>query len=151
MGNQVFSVFNADSACLPMKAALSGMNIVDIAETFDKLNKEQIIRLFRTLPKDEASEVFACIGSGNQQHIIESLDDTEVGEIMNKLFVDDVVDFIEEMPSGVVRRVLQNVHSEKRQLINQILRYPAYGHRKRFEWRYSFDKTKYQQSKIKEV
>ena len=125
MENQDFSFSGADSAYLSkMKAALADMNIVDIAETFDKLEKEQIIRLFRILPKDTASEVFAYIDSDKQQYIIEALTDTEIGEIVNKLFVDDAVDFIEEMPAGVVKRVLQNVQSEKRQLINQILQYP---------------------------
>jgi magnesium transporter len=62
--------------------------------------------------------------SDEQQIIIEALTDTEIGEIMNKLFVDDAVDFIEEMPANVVKRVLQNVLPVKRKLINQILQYP---------------------------
>jgi magnesium transporter len=43
---------------------------------------------------------------------------------MNKLFVDDAVDFIEEMPANVVNRVLKNIQPEKRKLINHYLQYP---------------------------
>jgi len=107
-----------------LKILLSDMNTVDIAEIFEELDREKVIQLFRILPKAIASDVFAYMDSDHQQIIIEVLTDTEIGEIMNKLFVDDAVDFIEEMPANVVRRVLKNVMPGKRKLINQILQYP---------------------------
>jgi magnesium transporter len=107
-----------------LKILLCDMNLVDIAEVFEELDREKAIQLFRILPKAIASDVFAYMESEQQQIIIEALTDTEIGEIMNKLFVDDAVDFIEEMPASVVRRALKNVKSEKRKLINQILQYP---------------------------
>jgi magnesium transporter len=100
------------------------MNTVDIAEMFEELDREKIIQLFRMLPKSIASDVFAYVDSDQQQIIIEALTDAEIGEIMNKLFVDDAVDFIEEMPANVVTRALQNAQPEKRKLINQMLQYP---------------------------
>jgi len=107
-----------------LKALLSAMNIADIAEIIEELDKEKTIQTFRILPKDTATDVFTYMESHDQQTIIEALTDTEIGEIMNTLFVDDAVDFIEEMPANVVRRALKNVQGEKRKIINQILQYP---------------------------
>jgi len=107
-----------------LKLFLSDMNTVDIAEIFEELDREKIIQLFRILPKAMASDIFAYVDSEHQQTIIEALTDSEIGEIINKLFVDDAVDFIEEMPANVVKRVLQNVPFAKRKIINQILQYP---------------------------
>ena len=107
-----------------MKVLLSDMNTVDIAEIFEELDREQIIQTFRILPKAIASDVFTYMDIDHQQTIIEALSDTEIGEIMNKLFVDDAVDFIEEMPANVVRRALESIQPEKRKQINQILQYP---------------------------
>jgi len=107
-----------------LKILLSDMNTVNIAEIFEELNRERVIQMFRILPKAIASDVFAYIDSEHQQAIIEALTDSEIGEIINKLFVDDAVDFIEEMPASVVKRVLQNVPFAKRKIINQILQYP---------------------------
>jgi len=107
-----------------LKILLSDMNTVDIAEIFQELDKEKVIQLFRILSKPIASDVFAHMDSDHQQNITEALSDSEVSEIMNKLFVDDAVDFIEEMPADVVKRVLLNVMPEKRKHINQILQYP---------------------------
>ena len=107
-----------------LKTLLSDMNEVDIAEIFEELDKEKIIQLFRILPKAIASDVFTHMDSEHQQTLVELLSDSEIGEIMNKLFVDDAVDFIEEMPANVVKRALKNVQPGKRKLINQILQYP---------------------------
>ena len=101
-----------------------GMNRVDVADAFELLSREKATQLFRLLPKSMAAEVFSYIVHERQQTIVESLTDAEAGIIIDNLFVDDAVDFIEEMPANVVKRVLRNVSDDKRQLINQILRYP---------------------------
>ncbi len=107
-----------------LKELLSDMNEVDIADIFEELDHEKTVKIFRLLPKDVAAEVFAYIIPEKQQIIVEALTDNEVSKIMNTLFVDDAVDFIEEMPANVVKRVLENVNAEKRKTINQILQYP---------------------------
>jgi len=40
------------------------------------------------------------------------------------LFLDDTIDFLEEMPSNIVKRVLKNADETTRKLINQFLNYP---------------------------
>ncbi|MDR1059051.1 MAG: magnesium transporter, partial [Treponema sp.] len=113
----------------PVKAVklrflFAGMNAVDIAELFDDASKERIMRIFRLLPKSIAADVFSYIDSEEQQIIIEALSDSEVSDIMNKLFVDDAVDLIEEMPADVVNRLLLRTNPEKRKTINQLFQYP---------------------------
>jgi len=122
---EIFSIINSDhSDILKLKILLSDMNAVDITEIFEELDKEKTIKLFRFLPKAIASDVFTYMDSNYQQIIIEALTDMEISEIMNKLFIDDTVDFIEELPANVVNRMLKNVSAEKRKLINHILQYP---------------------------
>ena len=122
---EIIALINEGSCDIfKLKALLCDMNIVDIAEIFEKLDMEKVIQLFRILPKAIASEVFVYMDSDYQQILIGALTDIEIGEIMNTLFVDDAVDFIEEMPANVVRRALKNVQPEKRKLINQFLQYP---------------------------
>ncbi len=84
----------------------------------------QQITCFRTLPKDQASDVFAELEPETQQTIIASITDQEIGPIIEDLFVDDAVDMLEEMPAMVVKRVLKNTKPETRSLINQFLKYP---------------------------
>lgn len=102
------------------------LNIVDIANVLEEVDKHQLVMLFRILPKDVAAGVFAYIPVELQQHLVESITDKEVKGIIDELFLDDAVDFIEEMPANIVKKVLKNTDEELRKLINQLLNYPDY-------------------------
>lgn len=109
---------------LKARNELMQMNIVDIAQVLEELGKEQLLIIFRILPKEIAAGVFSRIPNELQQYIIESITDKETTSIIEKLFLDDTVDFLEEMPSNVVKKVLKNTDEETRRLINQFLNYP---------------------------
>lgn len=100
------------------------LNEVDIASFIEELDSEKTVIVFRMLPKAIATDVFAELPVENQTHIINSINDKELSEIMEELYVDDAVDFLEELPATVVRRVLQSTTPETRNIINQFLKYP---------------------------
>ncbi|MCL2124524.1 MAG: magnesium transporter [Oscillospiraceae bacterium] len=107
-----------------LKESIKNSNPVDIAEGLEELDDQQAVKYFRMLPKDTAAEVFAYLSSGMQQNIVDAIKDFEISHIIDELFVDDAVDFIEEMPAGVVKRVLSNLPADKRDIINNFLKYP---------------------------
>ena len=85
---------------------------------------EKKVLVYRMLPKELAADVFSFLEVEDQEHIINSITDYELGKIVEDLYVDDAVDMLEELPAIVVRRVLQNAAPETRALINQFLQYP---------------------------
>lgn len=107
-----------------LKEVLIEENPVDIAELFEYLPKDQCLKLFRILPKDLAAETFSYLSSEKQQEIVENITDEEIKHIINEMFIDDTVDFIEEMPANIVDKILQNTSPDTRKLINQFLKYP---------------------------
>ena len=108
---------------IELREILIEMNEVDISEFLETLEIEKMTVVFRMLPKEISSEVFAFLEPDTQEHIINSVTDSELSEIIEDLFVDDAVDLLEELPAYVVKRVLKNAKSETRNLINQFLRY----------------------------
>lgn len=107
-----------------LKEELCDLNEVDIAEILNMLTPEQALVAFRLLPKDLATEVFACLEIEEQKQIINSLEDTELQQIIEDLAIDDAVDMVEELPASVVKRILKIATPDTRQLINQYLQYP---------------------------
>ncbi len=107
-----------------LKEVLEEFNEMDIAAFIEALDSEKTVVVFRMLPKELASDVFACLEVEKQKHIINSITDHELGAIIEDLFVDDAVDMLEELPANVVKRVLQNAAADTRKLINQFLKYP---------------------------
>ncbi|NYB75827.1 magnesium transporter [Sedimentibacter hydroxybenzoicus DSM 7310] len=109
------------------KIEIIKMNVVDIAHLFEELEQQKLLVIFRILPKEIASGVFSYISNELQRYIIESITDKEIKNILDELFFDDTIDFLEEMPSNIVKKVLKNTDESTRNLINQFLNYPEYS------------------------
>ncbi len=112
-----------------LKETLSEMPYPDIAEFImeldDELDEEKLaVKVFRILPKDISADVFAYLDPDSQMLIVRSITDSEIGRLMDDLYVDDAVDFLEEVPANMVRRVLANTDKETRDIINRFLKYP---------------------------
>ena len=107
-----------------LKTQIVDSNEVDVAEFIAGLPKEKTVLVFRMLPKEMASDVFANLEPDDQEIIIAAATDREVSELVEDLNVDDAVDMLEELPASVVKRVLKTAQPDTRQLINQFLNYP---------------------------
>ena len=101
------------------------MIYVDIAEFIMLIeNEKTAVVVFRILPKDMCADVFAYLDADWQQLIVQSISDREIENIMSDIFIDDAVDFLEEVPANVVKRVLANTDKQMRETINKFLKYP---------------------------
>lgn len=107
-----------------LRAELCEMNEVDIAEAMEDLPAELLLKMFRILPKDMSADVFAYLEPESQSQLVGLITDSEIETLLDEMFLDDTVDFLEEVPASVVRRVLQKADPETRQLINKFLKYP---------------------------
>jgi len=107
-----------------LKNILVVLNPTDAALILEELPPENMPVLFRILPKEMAADAFVEMDADNQEMLIQAFSDKELREMLEELFVDDAVDLIEEMPAGVVKRILRNTDVETRRVINQILNYP---------------------------
>ncbi|MFR2848958.1 MAG: magnesium transporter MgtE N-terminal domain-containing protein, partial [Hungatella hathewayi] len=68
-----------------LKELLIEMNEVDVASFMEELDSEKTVVVFRMLPKELATDVFACLSLENQQHIINSITDVELRGIIEDL------------------------------------------------------------------
>ncbi len=96
----------------------------DIAVALNGLSHEDMILAYRLLPKETASEVFVNLDSDFQAKLINLFSDKELKEVVDELFDDETVEIIEEMPSDVVDRILNQIDKEQRSTINRLLQYP---------------------------
>ncbi len=107
-----------------LKEMLAEMNVVDIAQAIEEMESEDQVRIFRLLPKDSSAAVFSYLDSDVQEYIVATITGAELNFLMEDMFLDDAVDFLEEVPANVVTRVLAHTNPETRNLINKFLKYP---------------------------
>lgn len=107
-----------------LRQEMAEWNEADIAAVLEELPHEERLRVFRILPKGIAADVFSYLPIETEQDIITTLTDREAANIINNLMADDATDLMEEMPAGVVKKLLANANAEVRRDINHLLRYP---------------------------
>ncbi len=107
-----------------LREMLSEINVVDVALLIEELETKNRLRTFRVLPKDISAEVFSYLEPDTQAELVRSITDSELERLLDEMFLDDTVDFLEEVPASVVTRVLAHSDPETRKLINRFLKYP---------------------------
>ena len=107
-----------------LRQELANLHPADVAELLQEVDADALAVFFRLLPKEEAAETFVELDGDLQQQLIERFSDKELKAVLDELYADDAVDFLEEMPASVVKRVLRHADPQLRADINQLLRYP---------------------------
>ena len=107
-----------------LRQHLSEQNEADVAAVLEDMEEEEMLRVFRILPKDLAAEVFSYMEVDSEQYVITSLSDKDAAAIVDHLMADDATDLMDEMPANVVKRILAHASLETRRDINHLLRYP---------------------------
>lgn len=107
-----------------LRQKIADMNTADIAAVMEEMEEEELLKIFRILPKNMAADVFSYLEVDSQQYIITRLSEKEAGTIIDNLMADDATDLLEEMPANVVKKLLLSASPETRRDINHLLRYP---------------------------
>ncbi|MBR5571372.1 MAG: magnesium transporter [Oscillospiraceae bacterium] len=107
-----------------LRETFLAMEPADIALLLEEMGEEAMPLLYRLLPKEPAAEVFVELDSDSQEMLINGFSNSELTEVLEELYLDDVADIVEEMPASVVIRILDRATPEMRKSINDILKYP---------------------------
>ena len=107
-----------------LRKQLSLLAPIDLAECLDDLSDDELVFVFRLIPKDLAADTFVEMETRGQEALIHAFSDRELQTVINELFADDVADLLEEMPANVVRRIIRNADSSLRKSVNELLCYP---------------------------
>ena len=106
-----------------LRQVVQELNDADIADYLEDMDEEEIVKVFRILPKDIAADVFSYLELEFQQYVITSLSDKDAAHIINNMMSDDAKELM-EMPATIVKRLIANTSPDTRQAINHLMRYP---------------------------
>ncbi len=100
------------------------INAADIAEFLEETTPAQTALLFRLFSKDQAAEVFSFLEPDRREALVASFADSDLKVMIEELALDDAVDLVEELPAGLVKRILRVASPKTRENINRYLNYP---------------------------
>ena len=108
-----------------IRAKLAEANPVDIANEISEMEPKPMLAAFRILSKEQAAEVFTYLSREAHQDIFKQIPLEETAALLNEMFVDDAVDVIQELPSNIVRKLIDKVQDpSQRKAINEFLQFP---------------------------
>ena len=99
-------------------------HVVDMAALVNELTVHEILVLFKILRKDVTGEVFTYLEQDKKEELIQAFSGPEIREILENLYADDIVDFMEEMPANLTKKVLASATEQTRTEINWLLSFP---------------------------
>ncbi|MBO5409826.1 MAG: magnesium transporter, partial [Clostridia bacterium] len=85
-----------------LRELFADINVVDIALILEELEPKSRLRVFRILPKDVSAEMFSYLDPDTQEDLVRRINDTELERLLDEMFLDDTIDFLEEVPANVV-------------------------------------------------
>ncbi len=106
-----------------LKLELNNMPAVDVGDYIDELPREQKAIAFRLLNKSNATDVFEYLTQQSREELLGSLHDIHVQQIIEAMRPDDRAELFDELPAGVVKRLLQQLSPEERHATATILGY----------------------------
>ena len=107
-----------------IRAIFDSYNIVDLASLCEGLNLEDLLMVFKILRKDLGAELFTYLSYPKQEEVIEAFSGPEIKRMLENLYSDDIVEFIDELPSNLVTKILRHASEDQRADINLLLSYP---------------------------
>ncbi|MEW6326336.1 MAG: magnesium transporter [Thermodesulfobacteriota bacterium] len=107
-----------------IKQILSASNAQDIAELITHQPPKEQVLLFRLLAKELAVDVFEHLSSPDQQHLLQSFQDSKVKDILEEMSPDDLARLLDEVPAVVAKRLVQLLPPQERKNTSTLLGYP---------------------------
>ena len=107
-----------------LKLELNRLPAVDVGEYVAELTPERRAIAFRLLNKDQAIDVFEYLPPEVQEELVGALHDHQVFQLVEAMSPDDRAVLFDELPAGVVKRLLLQLSPTERQATSTILGYP---------------------------
>ncbi|MBI4639414.1 MAG: magnesium transporter [Candidatus Tectomicrobia bacterium] len=107
-----------------IKDLLRGLQSADMADLIRNLPPPERVVIFRLLEKDLAAEVFSHFGLQEQKALLELFTEEHAREIIAEMEPDDRTELLEELPAGVVKRLIEFLDHKEREKVSELLNYP---------------------------
>ena len=98
-----------------LRTFLDDQNISDIAEWLDD-ETELATEIIASMSMHRAVSVFKILDLSLQKQVIRELLPSITANLLNELPADDRTDFLEELPSNVVRELIKLLEPEERKI-----------------------------------
>ena len=103
---------------------LNGLFAGEIAHLLESLPREKREFVWELVEPDLQGDVLLDVNDDIREHLIQQMETSELLAASEGLEVDDLADFIQDLPDTVMQLVLQSMDSQDRHRLERVLSYP---------------------------
>ena len=104
-------------------ALLETIHPGDAASLVESLPPASRALLWQLMDDSQAAEVLPYLSEEVQADMLESMDTDAISSALSDLDTDDLVDILKQLPERIIEQVLNEMHWQDRQRIEQVLQY----------------------------
>jgi len=121
---QLFSNALQSGTLQQLQLMLNGLFPAEIAHLLESLPREKREFIWELVEPELQGDVLLDVNDDIREHLIRQMETSELLAATEGLEVDDLADFIQDMPDTVMQLVLQSMGSQDRQRLERVLSYP---------------------------
>ncbi len=106
------------------KALVAALHPSDLAVNLNLLEEFELVRVFRLLEPETASEVFLELDKRSQKALISAISNTELVKVVDRMETDDATDVISALSIEEARKVLDGINWQEAKVVQKLLKYP---------------------------
>jgi magnesium transporter len=122
MKEQFFEIVQGDDKTA-LKEFLDDQNISDVAHLVDEY-PEYEHQIIDNLSIHRAASTFKILDLPTQKRVMRDLPPAKIAELLNEMSPDDRTDFLEGLPSSIVRELIKLLNPEERKVTLSLFGYP---------------------------
>ena len=107
-----------------LKELFDNHQTVDMVVPVEHLDGEESLFLFKVLPNEVSGQIFTYMNNAHQQKLITEFSGSQLQQLLENVYSDDIADFVGELPANLAKKVIQNATNETRSQINLLLSFP---------------------------
>lgn len=96
---------------------------INIANALEKLEPQDILFFFKSVDSDDSAEVFTALTKENKEKVVKAFSDKELHDIIDPMQMDNLVDFVDELPANLTNKVLQAAEPDDRKRLYAYLKF----------------------------
>jgi magnesium transporter len=102
------------------------LNPADIAEILVEVPDQDDVAIYRVLPREVASAVFAHLPADHQENLIRTLSHEQMRDVLAGMTPDDQARLLDELPAEVTKRIIDTLPPEELKAARDLLGYPEH-------------------------
>ncbi|MFH1460064.1 MAG: hypothetical protein ABIG64_06825 [Candidatus Omnitrophota bacterium] len=106
-----------------VKAVLSKIPSIDVAERWHKFENQEKILIFKLLRTRLAIEVFEALKFADQAYLLDNLENEEVSQVLNEMAPDDRANLFRDLPPKVMKKFFKLMKKEEVEDVRELITY----------------------------